>query len=175
MRESSKTEESTGPKLSQVRVSYTNFNWLFDENGRKFIDALVLEDDCFHLLKLKTTQEIFGYMWEQCASTIIRKTFLPFCFLILAPLIVMAILINSIEDKEVTPFQYFIYYFAVFLFGIGIIQMTHEEVIEMIKTERSYIGAFRNWFQIIFITACLALIIQILIHSDFLFEKVGDK
>lgn len=120
-------------------------------------------------MKLESSREIFNFIWYNCAPYIIMSTFVPYISLIVVPLINMSILIGKIEQDSTSTIEYFVYYFSVFLFFLGVVNFGYKEVEELIKNKpRKYLADSKNYFQIIFMIACVVLLTQIMIGSGFL-------
>lgn len=133
--------------LDQVRIHYADISWLFNKDyGKEFIQQLVTNPDCFKLMELQSTREIFNFIWYECAHAIIMSTFVPYCALIVLPLTLMAILIGQIEDEN-QAYSYIFYYFSVFLFFLGIVNIGYKEGEEAIKNGMmKYFTDSRNLF-----------------------------
>ena len=105
-------------------------DWLTKtEKGLEFLKTISESNDCQILFTTKALQDIVNNLWRISRYFFVYSYFLAFAGLNFFPLLIMAVMIDAMEDNEGAVFRV-IYYIAALAFLIGTIFNLVYEVYE---------------------------------------------
>ena len=132
-------------------------DWLTNtKKGLDFLKIMSASDDCQILFKTKALQDIVNNLWRISRDFFVYTYFLEFACLNFLPLLIMAVMIDAMEDDE-GIFYRVLYYVAALAFLIGTIinlfteanEFKNQKLIEYFTNIENYFQVFLNLWNIV--------------------------